>query len=240
MLSRCESRLLALVAVTIRRSQNLKALVSTWAQKCTETHNTTSCANNTALWLPARLVNVGVGTDTRQARLVVTGGLCPVDHPNVTLSHITEDEFEGLVRANLDDWLKSLPIKDTPELFNAATLAADELSFRYIWIDAICTIQDREIDQFNEISERGQMFQHCSVNITADTVKTFFRMVDPKHGETSQLADGETNTLPTTITLANMWSAEMLCSPIGRGVSSSSITFRKDKNLLAMSRAQSV
>jgi hypothetical protein len=152
--------LLTLIAVPIRHSQNFKALVSDWVQKCTETHNTVSCTNNTTLWLPIRLIDIGAGADLRLARLVVTKGLCPVDHPYVTLSHILKDQFEGLVRANIDKWLKSLPTKDMPELFRAATLIANDLGFRYIWIDAICIFQDCEIDQFIEVLKRGQVSQY--------------------------------------------------------------------------------
>jgi hypothetical protein len=213
------TRLLTLVAVAIRHSQNLKALVTNWVQKCTETHNTASCADNTASWLLTRLIDIGVGSDSREARLITTEGLCPVDHPYVTLSHMAKDQFEGLLRANIDDWMKSLPIKDMPEHFNAATLVADKLGFRYIWIDDICINQDCEADQRNEVSKRGQVFQHCSMNMTADTAESFLRILDPKYGHGSQPAGGDTTTLPTAIVPANIWSAEMVCSPIGRDAS---------------------
>jgi hypothetical protein len=210
--------LLTLVAVAIRHSQSLKALISDWVQKCTETHNTSSCANNTASWLPTRLVDIGVRADTRLTRLIVTEGLCPTDHPYIVLSHIVQDQFEGLVRANMDDWLKSLPIKEIPELFHAATLIADELGFRYIWIDAICVIQDCEADQFYGASKRGQVFQHCSMNITADSVLSFSRILDPQCGAIFPTSEGQSTTLLTNqvMTPANIWSAEMVCSPLAR------------------------
>jgi hypothetical protein len=163
-------------------------------------------------------MDIGVRSDTRQTRLIVTKGLCPTDHPYIALSHIIQDQFEGLVRANMDDWLQSLPSKEMPELFRAATLIADELDFRYIWIDAICVIQDCEADQFYEASKRGQVFQHCSMNITADSALSFSRILDPQRGAISPPSEGQSTTLLTNqvMTPANIWSAEMVCSPLAR------------------------
>jgi hypothetical protein len=150
--------------------------------------------------------------------LIATEGLCPIDHPYVALSHSLGDQLEGLVQANIDDWLKYLPTTGMPPLFYGATSVAEELGFRYIWIDTVCVIQDSEIDQSIELSRRGLVFQHCSINLTADSANSFFRMLDQKYSVASQSAERESATCLTTQTMIpeNIWSAEMVNSSLAR------------------------
>jgi hypothetical protein len=222
MLRRSKPRLLILVDVATRHDQSLKALVSGWVQKCVETHNAFSCTANTAPWLPTRLIDVGFRAEASQACLIVTEGLDPADHPYVALSHSLRDDFEGLGRANINDWLTCLPTDSMSQLFQAALLVAEELGFRYVWIDAICKIQDSESDQVIESPKRGQVFQHCAMNITADSANSLFRVFNRKgsvastSSKPSESQQTASYTSHHAMVPENIWSVEMVSSPLAR------------------------
>lgn len=191
---------------------SLKDTISTWMLQCTETHESFTCAYQPASWLPPRLVDIGMRTSNQPSCLMITEALYAPDYPYLALSYVSsDDEFEGLLKSNLDDWLNLLALLNLPSLFHSACLTAEVLSYRYIWIDKLCVIQNSTEDQIEASQLRGRKFQNCAINITADSVGGFVRALDHECG------NDRTSHLPKRgLVPENIWFAKMVCSPLSR------------------------
>lgn len=89
--------------------------------------------------MPTRLVSVS----NNCVRLILSGDL-PVIHRYSTLSYCWgKEKFLCLTRENYDAWLKDIPYDGLPRLFREAISITRELGLSFIWIDALCILQDK-------------------------------------------------------------------------------------------------
>jgi hypothetical protein len=94
--------------------------------------------------LPTRLVAV------EKKGLQICARLCDglTLHPDsdyLTLSHCWgQNSFFTLKKQNLELLRESIPVSELPRVFQDAILVTHELGFSYIWIDALCIIQDSD------------------------------------------------------------------------------------------------
>jgi Heterokaryon incompatibility protein (HET) len=74
-------------------------------------------------------------------------------------------------RRTLKRHLQSLNIQDLPLMFRDAIIITRLLGIRYLWIDALCIIQDDHHDWGNQASEMGSIYQHSLVTIAVHSAK---------------------------------------------------------------------
>jgi hypothetical protein len=86
----------------IAGTQPLETLVTMRYRKCTGTHESTGCVQPATPWLPSRLVDIGDRSTGFRPCLILTEGLPHTDYPSFTLSHISADDFEGLLTGNFE------------------------------------------------------------------------------------------------------------------------------------------
>ncbi|KAM7188752.1 Heterokaryon incompatibility protein (HET) domain containing protein [Rhypophila sp. PSN 637] len=60
-----------------------------------------------------------------------------------------------------------IPSFDLPQTFKDAIHAAHSLGYRYIWIDALCIIQDDDGDLENELKNMGDIYRYTELTICA-------------------------------------------------------------------------
>ncbi|RDW68557.1 hypothetical protein BP5796_09214 [Coleophoma crateriformis] len=70
-------------------------------------------------------------------------------------------------RANLESNKKALPFQSLPPTLQDAIHVTRTLGLRYLWIDALCIIQDSAADKAVEINKMGSIYQNASVTIAA-------------------------------------------------------------------------
>ncbi|EPE25547.1 het containing protein [Glarea lozoyensis ATCC 20868] len=92
----------------------------------------------------------------------------PLDTEYLTLSH----RWGGvppvrLLKDLLVDFMQSIPFHSLPQTFRDAVDLTRELGFRYLWIDAICIIQDCQEDWRLESSLMGDVYAFGRINIAA-------------------------------------------------------------------------
>lgn len=88
--------------------------------------------------------------------------------PYITLSHRSRrNNMPKLTRSTLDDRRKELPVQDFPRVFKDAFTVCRKLDVRYIWIDALCIIQDDVSDWETESTSIRQVYQNAFCNIGA-------------------------------------------------------------------------
>jgi len=92
----------------------------------------------------------------------------PVDGPYATLSYcwgtgVTVKLLSSLV----DQFLQDIPESTLPKTLNEAIVTTRELDIRFIWIDALCIIQDSLVDWNHEASRMADIYSNSCCNIAA-------------------------------------------------------------------------
>lgn len=72
---------------------------------------------------------------------------------------------------NLGEMEKSIPVEILPQTIRDAFLVARKLDIRYIWIDALCIIQDSEEDWHSEARRMGAIYANSYFTIAATAAK---------------------------------------------------------------------
>ncbi|KAF5971607.1 heterokaryon incompatibility protein [Fusarium bulbicola] len=166
--------------------------IRSWLKSCTSSHN--GCTKSKAASrLPLRLVDVmSTGSDQfppmaeigperfdllslenfHNVRIVPTTHSLPPKTPYLTLSHrwgtppsilltkktsflLTEDISHHLLNCN------------EAAVFRHAVHVTRALGFRYIWIDALCIMQDQESEKMTEVMHMDEIYVNSMLNISA-------------------------------------------------------------------------
>ena len=139
--------------------------------------------------LPTRLIDVGDFSSLRKPHLV----LCHrngTSLPYLTLSHrwpsgAYVQSLTKLTRNSLEAWREELPLSALHITFQEAIGITRNLGVRYLWIDALCILQDDSEDWSSESSKMGQIYKNaiCNIAVGGDFHPTtgIFRARDPAH-----------------------------------------------------------
>ncbi len=93
-------------------------------------------------------------------------------HPYAALSYCWgPKQFPNLVttRNSFNDMLENIPLTAFPPTLRDGILVTHQLGIRYLWIDALCIIQDDDHDKDNEIPQMRQIFANACCTIIAAT-----------------------------------------------------------------------
>ena len=138
-------------------------LAKCWLDECSKNHHLCIRQSNTPL--PNRVIDVGPSEGTREPRLFLTEGRCG---EYATLTHV----WGGIlplrtVTGNLDQHLNEIPISSLPATFRDAVLTTRRLGLSYLWIDALCILQDDSNDWQIEASKMASIYKNSKVTIAA-------------------------------------------------------------------------
>ncbi|KAF2810918.1 HET-domain-containing protein [Mytilinidion resinicola] len=137
------------------------ALASIWLRNCLENHLPCNNAQGETT-LPRRIIDI----TSPQHPFLDDGNDRKGEY--LTLSYkwgeshryVTTTETESKHR-------KEIPLKDLPWTFKEAIHVAHSLGFRWIWIDALCILQDSTEDQLREIGLMDQIFRWSTLTLYA-------------------------------------------------------------------------
>ncbi|ETS86456.1 hypothetical protein PFICI_00284 [Pestalotiopsis fici W106-1] len=141
-------------------------LAATLLGNCMSTHDSCSLQYPHSSELPTRIIDTA-GSDPK---LVDGGGrrdvyaalsYCWGGHSDFTLTTATEQSFRA-----------GLPLNDFPPTLRHAILIVKALGIRYIWIDALCIIQDSAQDWASEASRMRHVYTGAVVTIAAACAST--------------------------------------------------------------------
>lgn len=136
--------------------------IDQWLDLCA-THPDCGPLNDSPL--PTRLIEVSPADNNGNPRIALTKGK---RGKYVALSYCWGGRQEGMTRKNnISTRLQGL---DSMELSNSILQAIDttrRMGLRYIWIDAICIIQDDEQDKAYEISQMCDIYRQAFLTIVA-------------------------------------------------------------------------
>lgn len=140
----------------------------TWINECVSSHSRCN-RNRRSTWLPTRLLDVEGELPTSHIRVVCTADE-PVEGRYITLSHCWgKTPFIQLLKSNLEQFKRKIPFSDLPKTFQDTVHVARSFGIRYVWIDSLCIIQDKDdlSDWYREAALMGKVYSHAHCNIAA-------------------------------------------------------------------------
>ncbi|KAI1407405.1 HET-domain-containing protein [Hypoxylon sp. FL1857] len=141
----------------------ISQMVTGWQQKCLESHP--KCAQVSPNGeLPTRVIDIGEG-ETFHIRLYESKG---EKAPYTALTHCWGGPIPcETTEANMVGRLSSINIADLPRNFRDAIQVTQALGVRYLWIDALCIVQDSKADWLKEAGKMSSVFAGATVVISA-------------------------------------------------------------------------
>ncbi|RYO90416.1 hypothetical protein DL763_005336 [Monosporascus cannonballus] len=139
------------------------SIAKTWLDTCRESHP--DCFTAAATELPTRVIDVGEPGSSRGPRLVETQRR---SGRYAALSHCWGGKINPvLTTQTLGTFLASLPYAELPASFRDAITITKRLGLRYVWIDAICILQDSKSDWEIESKHMEPVYRDATVTISA-------------------------------------------------------------------------
>jgi Heterokaryon incompatibility protein (HET) len=141
-------------------------LARRWIDECLEFHE--HCPGSATPTLPTRVIDVGA-VNGDGPKLVLSQG-----HKAryATLSYCWGGPQPfTLTLETMESKQQGISISETPATFRDAICVTRRLNIRYLWIDALCIIQDSEVDKAVEMATMDQVYHNATVTIAAANVE---------------------------------------------------------------------
>ncbi|KAF2824701.1 HET-domain-containing protein [Ophiobolus disseminans] len=151
---------------TSTHSLECQNLTKQWLRQCTESHDRCN-ARAPGSWAPTRLLDVGTAKD--DPIILVNGSTCLVDsQPYATLSHFWgRNQIINARMDNIQEFHQGIQFATLPKTWRDAIYVARSIGIRYLWIDALCIIQDSAKDWQRESSMMSMLYRYGFINIAA-------------------------------------------------------------------------
>ncbi|EFQ34107.1 heterokaryon incompatibility protein [Colletotrichum graminicola M1.001] len=167
-----------------------------WIRQCISSHLACNVEENAGSWRPTRLLDLAYPTLTSDLfRIVVTSELdLDSDERYTTLSHCWGSaQFLQLKKSTYDELCKGVKLDKLPKTFQEAIQVTRRLGVRFLWIDSLCILQDRDdlSDWLVEAAQMHKVYSHSFCNISAagahDSSKGLFFDRDPRISHTADV-----------------------------------------------------
>ena len=138
-----------------------------WLSECSSHH--TRCKHTTSVkdYYPTRLIDVRKKTWGRELRLYTTSD-GSIREPYMTLSHCWGNaQFLRLTSSTHDRLQQGFAFAELPPTFQDAIMVTRALGVNFLWIDALCIIQDSLVDWQHEATTMSQVYSSSMCNISA-------------------------------------------------------------------------
>ncbi|KAK3305979.1 heterokaryon incompatibility protein-domain-containing protein [Chaetomium strumarium] len=168
-----EGRECTIIPIPIRRSTcNPRELtflrpISRWLQVCTQDHS--GCWSE-GVPLPARVLDVSVATDSDdRVSLYASRGETGV---YASLSYCWGDALPlRTTQSTYRDRQNGISFHQLPRTLQDAVTVTRALGIKYLWIDALCIVQDSQEDWEIQSSNMAAIYKNAYVVIAADIAK---------------------------------------------------------------------
>ncbi|OTA69989.1 HET-domain-containing protein [Hypoxylon sp. EC38] len=138
-------------------------------------HEIESQENASTPFYPTRLIDVGTGEDNICRLIVTDPGLFKDRRPKyAALSYCwgppedAKTQFKT-ERATLQDRISGFRLETTSRIMQEAVAVCRDLDIPYLWIDAVCIIQDDKADWERESAEMTNVYQKAHLTICTPT-----------------------------------------------------------------------
>ncbi|RDW66550.1 hypothetical protein BP6252_10185 [Coleophoma cylindrospora] len=139
-----------------------------WLRHCSANHSCSAKLSGFDDYKPKRLIDLEhLGDDPSYVRLVDGA---TAESPYATLSYCWGTAVQKILTttAVLPSYMKSVDPKTTPKTFQQVFEVTKNLGIRYIWIDALCILQDSALEWVEESAKMGAIYSNSWVTISVD------------------------------------------------------------------------
>jgi len=143
-------------------------LARRWLRGCLSSHPL--CGTISPSPLPTRLIDIGNGISPQNPRLFIPA--VGASGRYTALSYCwgtTQNNI--LTKANLKDKTEKIPLFDLPKTIHDAVEITQKLGLQYLWVDALCIIQDSVTDWQTESANMGNIYHNAFFTIQASGAK---------------------------------------------------------------------
>ena len=147
------------------------AHAKSWLEECAHDHDQCRHQSTRSKALPTRLVDIrprnaadGSVRIVDSASLDLTSG--SLDY--VSLGYLWEQDEPILSTDRLQAMQSALPRELLPRALNEAFSAADQIGYRYLWVDSLCVLQDSEEDKERECRATADVYRNSALTIVLD------------------------------------------------------------------------
>jgi hypothetical protein len=139
-----------------------KHQIQDWLVECAD-HS--QCPGQVETILPTRVIEVAPVDSPDKPRLLVTAGK---KGRYAALSYCWGSNSYGeLKQSHLNKYLQHLDVGALPQTLRDAIAVTKSISIRYLWVDALCILQDSEEDKSHEISMMERVYRDSLLTIVA-------------------------------------------------------------------------
>lgn len=143
-------------------------VANTWLAECVQDH--AQCRERPATQaaggdgpLPTRVLDVDAGLGDKVKLWVSAGRKAPY----VALSHCWGGNIPNkTIKSTLEAQQHGIRIASLPQNFQDAILITRKLQLRYLWIDALCIVQDDAADWAREAALMAEVYSYSTVTVT--------------------------------------------------------------------------
>lgn len=143
--------------------------VRSWLDICIKNHPKCHTDSQNG-FLPTRLIDLGLLEAQTEPRLINSKGLSSEGLQYIVLSHGWGGQLMALATttaATVQARSISIPLSTLPPIFVHAAEVVRKLNIRYLWIDALCIIQNSHEDWNREASLMSQVYNNSYCTIAA-------------------------------------------------------------------------
>lgn len=140
-----------------------------WLTNCSDNHQNCAGRGIEGNILPTRVLDIGT-SDTEALTLYIPE---KKKSPYVVLSHCWGGNIPGKTTTlNEKDRRHGMSLEGLPQNFQDAIQITRELGFRYLWIDAICIVQDSKEDWQREAAKMASVYAGATLMLSALEAKS--------------------------------------------------------------------
>ena len=144
-------------------SQKVMATIRTWMSECLKTHSL--CAPQTPSSLPSRVIDVGQAGSSDEPYLLESGDRVA---PYLALSYCWGTGKRLITTCDsITRRRAGFMLAELPETLRDAILVTRRLGVRYLWVDALCIMQDDDNDWLSEFSNMRAIYRNALFVISA-------------------------------------------------------------------------
>ena len=147
-------------------SESNKTMARWWFQHCRIDHQHCTPADYSSRKLPKRLLEVGNSSNGLTVKVIEPQHLQDIEY--MTLSHCWGGTLPMcLLTGNLEMSKTGIPFSSLPKTFQDALSVVGWFGIKYLWIDALCIIQDSDDDWTHESGRMRDYYKYSFGTIAA-------------------------------------------------------------------------
>jgi hypothetical protein len=147
-------------------SQSSLGQMSQWLEECHSSHDL--CRQDWSSFVPQRLLQIELGTEIATVRLVEKSEKLPIKWAALSYVWGGDQKLKTTV-GTIADMKAGIEMERLPQTLQDAITVCRALGLEFLWVDALCIVQDDPEDLKRELASMPQIYQRAWVTISAST-----------------------------------------------------------------------